>query len=215
MARIRTIKPELFFDEELAKLDARIRLFFIGLFCQADKGGKMEDRPDRIKATIFPYQRFDADLALNKLSPKFVTRYELNGKKYLKINSFLKHQRPHHTEIESIIPEPNGEIPVITPISAGRKGRERNMERNMERKGKEYPLPPSGELLLPPDLEINREEIITWLAYKREKGQSYKPRGLTALWRALRLIPSTHIKSSIQQSMANNWAGILDRKSVV
>ena len=207
MPRIRTIKPEFFFDEDLAKLSDRTRLFFIGLFTQADKGGKMEDRPERLKANIFPYKSVDADAMLNELSPNFITRYEVNARKYLKINSFCKHQRPHHTESNSVIPEPNGELPVVTPIIAGRKGREGNGEGKGMEKGKE-----SVNLGIPEDLKSNEQDILTWLDYKREKGQTYKPKGLSALWVMIRKIPAHLRKASIEQSMANNWAGIFPVK---
>jgi len=116
VARIRSVKPELFFDEELASRDIWCRYFFIGLFNQADKAGRMEDRPARLKANIYPYDEFDAERALTILSPKFIRRYEVEGRNYIQINAFSKHQRPHHTEADSIIPPPpkhdNGELPV-------------------------------------------------------------------------------------------------------
>jgi len=129
MPRIRTVKPDLFFDEELAALGPEIQLFFIGLFTQADKAGRMEDRPLKLHASLFPYNRkFDPEKALSDLCPKFITRYEVQGKKYIQINSFTKHQRPHHTEADSNIPPPsnNGELTVKEPLeTAGvRKGKE-------------------------------------------------------------------------------------------
>ncbi|KKK80922.1 hypothetical protein LCGC14_2818630, partial [marine sediment metagenome] len=42
--------------------------------------------------------------------------YEVDGKKYLWIRKFEEHQRPHHTEAESIIPAWNGSLPVISPL---------------------------------------------------------------------------------------------------
>ncbi len=65
---------------------------------------------------------------------------------------------------------------------------------------------------IPEDLIDNSNEINAWLSYKREKGQTYKPRGLNALWSALRKIPAFQRKAAIDTSMANNWAGLFAPK---
>jgi hypothetical protein len=132
MARIRTIKPELFFDDELAELSHVARLVFIGLFCLADKEGILLDKPKIIKANLLPYENADMDSILNELSRKpFVHRYEVDGEKYLYVKNFKKHQRTHHTEAESTFPLFNGEITVKQPIST------REIPEGKEGKGKE------------------------------------------------------------------------------
>ena len=113
MSRIRSIKPEFFFDEELAHLTAHVRLFFIGLWLQADREGRLEDRPSFLKANIFPYEDIDAEKLLDVLAPKFIVRYEVAGKRYIQIRNFLKHQLPHYKEVASIIPPPS-ENPTLT-----------------------------------------------------------------------------------------------------
>ena len=54
MARARNIKPGLFSNEVIAELPAFDRLLFIGLWCLADREGRLEDRPKRIKMELFP-----------------------------------------------------------------------------------------------------------------------------------------------------------------
>ena len=71
------------------------------------------------------------------------------------------------------------------------------------------PLPPLGEL--PDELKPNEPEILAWLAYKREKGQGYKPAGLKALWTKLLAMSPDHRKEAIENSMASNYAGIFDK----
>ncbi len=66
MARIRTIKPQFFLNEELAELPAMVRLLFIGLWTQADREGRLLDRPKRLKAEIFPYDNFDVEKGLHQ-----------------------------------------------------------------------------------------------------------------------------------------------------
>src|SRR3990172_247577 len=132
MARIRTIKPDLWFDEELAELPHQTRLFFIGLFNQADRRGRLEDRPSKLKAQILPYEKADADALLASLHPKFVVRYGVDIKKYLWIRTFEKHQRVHHTEPESVIPPWNGELTTSTPLSHGAE----NVSNTLGKEGK-------------------------------------------------------------------------------
>jgi hypothetical protein len=106
--RARNIKPGFFDDEDLhLKLGPYHALLFAGLWCLADKQGKCEDRPIRIKANILPYYDIDVEKLLSELEKeKFITRYSLNGFKYLKVLNFNKHQHPHHTEKDSNIPDP-------------------------------------------------------------------------------------------------------------
>lgn len=136
MPRIRSIKPEFFFDEELAKLSDSERLFFIGLWNHADRRGRLEDRPIYLKAHIFPYKDFDTELALTNLASKFIKRYEIDGKKYIQIIAFERHQRitGKEAELESHIPAPdfgeirsNNETPEKHPRNTRvpRKGREK------------------------------------------------------------------------------------------
>lgn len=139
MARIRTIKPDFFFNEGLAAMPAETRLFFIGLWCQADRDGRMEDRPARLRATIFPYDSgINAEQLVEELAQMgHLLRYEVNGLKVLQISNFLKHQRPHHTEPKSVLPPcPDGVKTVKQPSShreppLGREGKGR------ERKGRD------------------------------------------------------------------------------
>lgn len=100
MARSRNIKPAFFTNEELGTLDPIINLTFIGLWCLADKEGILEDRPLRIKAELFPYRdSLDINGYLTVLAQlNFIERYEVDGKSYIHIVNFEKHQSPHHTE---------------------------------------------------------------------------------------------------------------------
>ena len=52
MARARNIKPGFFDNETLGELPALTRLLFIGLWCLADREGRLQDRPKRIKKEL-------------------------------------------------------------------------------------------------------------------------------------------------------------------
>jgi len=68
------------------------------------------------------------------------------------------------------------------------------------------------EIEIPESLRQSETEIRTWLKYKHERGQKYRPTGLEALWRAIEIIPPEKRKESIEHSMASNYAGIFEKK---
>jgi hypothetical protein len=93
----------------LAELGSCAQLLFEGLWCIADREGKLEDRPKRIKAEIFPYYdpTPDTDILLYQLQERgFIVRYAVNGLHLIKILNFSKHQTPHVRESASNLPEP-------------------------------------------------------------------------------------------------------------
>lgn len=109
MARARTIKPAFFTNEYLSELPYEARLLFIGLWTLADRNGRLEDRPKRIKGALFPFDSFDADNVLTMLadSPeRFIVRYEVDGQRYIQITNFAKHQHVHMKESAGTIPAP-------------------------------------------------------------------------------------------------------------
>jgi hypothetical protein len=78
-----------------------------------------------------------------------------------------------------------------------------------ERKGKE--IKEKEGIAIPFDLSENAPEILDWFEYKKQKGQTYKPKGLEAFWRALRLIPKEKRREAVDHSMANNWSGLFQK----
>lgn len=107
--RARNLKPGFFVNEQLAECCFAARLLFEGLWCLADRAGRLCDKPRRIKAQVFPYDDVDVDELLNELSCNgLIVRYEVDGERYIEIPKFLVHQRPHQNESPSCIP-PRGE----------------------------------------------------------------------------------------------------------
>lgn len=117
MARARNIKPGFFSNEDLVELDFATRLLFAGLWTVADREGRLQDRPKKIKIDVFPADNLDIDAMLQALhDAKFIQRYEVDGSKFIQIINWSKHQNPHHTEKASEIPGPNGELTVKAPL---------------------------------------------------------------------------------------------------
>lgn len=107
MANTRYIKHKFFLNDTLADLPATTRLLFIGLWTIADREGRLDDRPRKIKAEIFPYENINVNEGLEALSnANFIVRYEVNYLPYIEIVNFKKHQNPHVRERASTIPPP-------------------------------------------------------------------------------------------------------------
>lgn len=107
--RARNLKPGFFKNEELADGGPYAQLLFEGLWCMADRAGRLEDRPRRIKAEVFPYYELKpgVESLLNFLAERnFILRYQVEKLKLIQISQFLKHQSPHNTEKPSILPQP-------------------------------------------------------------------------------------------------------------
>lgn len=114
MARSRNIKPGFFTNDKLVELPFEVRLLFIGLWCIADKKGRLCDRPKKIKMELFPADDVDCNKAISFLEDSgFLLRYEISGEKYIQIVNWKKHQNPHIKETDSIIPENPGQAPEI------------------------------------------------------------------------------------------------------
>lgn len=105
MARARNIKPSFFCNDDLADINPLGRLLFIGLWTLADREGRLEDRPRRIKAEVLPYDDCDVDSLLADLQKHgFILRYEVGNDRFIQVVNFSKHQNPHVKESASSIP---------------------------------------------------------------------------------------------------------------
>lgn len=127
MARARNIKPGFFTNDSLAELDALTRLLFIGLWTIADRSGRLEDRPKRIKAEVMPYDDCEVDGMLSELARLgFIRRYDAGGRAAIQIVTWDKHQNPHIKEAESTIPAPDSHgVSTVQEVKAGAPNPER------------------------------------------------------------------------------------------
>lgn len=177
MPRIRYLKPEFFTDEDLGELPFQTRLTYQGLWCHADKEGRLEDRPKFLKAMIFPYDDVDIEIELELLSKfkgnntPFIQRYQNGDGKYIQIIQWHKHQKPHHTEKESVFPPP--ENPPQTPPKIKRKikGMEKQLKASTELR--------NGSLTVKAQLKESFE--IFYANYPKKKARDDAERAFTKL----------------------------------
>jgi len=90
-------------------------------------------------------------------------------------------------------------------------------EKRREYKKDNTPLPPKGEsdsgmsvleTIEPPEL---RKAVTSWLAYKSERKERYKPQGLAALFSLVKNLAAEHgaqsVIAAIEVAMASGWKG--------
>lgn len=98
MARKRMLDPEFFMDTEIiSNLDMTGRMLYIGMWTTADDGGLLENDPLSFKIRIFPADNITPDQISQYINTliniKKLVPYEYDGKSYLWIKNFLKHQK--------------------------------------------------------------------------------------------------------------------------
>lgn len=108
MARARNIKPGFYKNEDLAECSVWARYIFPGLWMLADREGRLEDRPKRIKAELLAFDTQDVDPLLNELQERgFLVRYRNSDGSFIQISKFSTHQAPHYSEKPSVIKPPD------------------------------------------------------------------------------------------------------------
>lgn len=107
--RARSIKPGICDNEILGTADLVYTVLFERLWMMADREGRLEDRPLRIKAQAFPYREgLDVDPVLQWLHDRgFILRYLIDGNGFIQVLKFSEHQSPHIKEAPSKIPAPD------------------------------------------------------------------------------------------------------------
>lgn len=123
MARIRTIKPDFFQSEAVARLSFLAALTWIGLWTQSDDAGKFRDSPRVIKGVLWSLRDDvtlkDVEAALDELANEArIVRYEVDGKRYLQVTNWAEHQKISKPT-PSRLPNPDGTIPALPESDPG------------------------------------------------------------------------------------------------
>jgi len=172
MARIRTIKPEFFTNSKITKLTPLARLFYVSLWCEADRAGRLKWDADTLKDRYLPRDKADVDDIGNALARSGLIRfYQVNGVLYIDIPGFLEHQVINNRESESSNPPYSDDACVtresgVSDAACGKEGRK-------GREGKEGtpPVVPKGDGTYSADFER------WWETYPNKVGKD-------AAWRA-------------------------------
>lgn len=109
MARIRTVKPELFRHEALYEAEIKnklpLRLSYIGLFTACDREGRFKWKPKTLKLDVLPYDDVDFSRVLDALvTHGFIVKYEFEGDEFGCIPTWSQHQVINNRESTSLLP---------------------------------------------------------------------------------------------------------------
>lgn len=147
MARIRTIKPEMWQDERLASVSIPSRLLFVMLISTADDAGRFRAAGPLLRGALFPWDEASVksdDVAawLAELAGQGLVRvYEVGGVTYGDLPKWQKHQRIDNAARSLLPPHPDGPAeppPVVerngtrgdSPQSAANRGEPRRAAAN-------------------------------------------------------------------------------------
>jgi hypothetical protein len=134
MARIRTIKPEFFTSDDICALSPLARLLYVGLWCEADREGRLVWTPGVMKRRYLPDDACDIETLGAELTGRGLLR--LYGDGLACIPSFARHQQVNIREAQSKLPSPSGEVQAQLPLGREGEGKEREGE-GKENGGKE------------------------------------------------------------------------------
>lgn len=111
MARMRSVKPEFWADEDLSALPRDARLLYVGLWNLADEHSRLRGDPRYVKGQLFPYDddlpATDVDRLLGHLADiGKVVRYRHGGAAYIFLPTLSRHQRLESDKVPSRLPPP-------------------------------------------------------------------------------------------------------------
>lgn len=125
MARIRSVKPEYWADQDLAEQVSRdARLLYVGLWNLADEHSRLRGDPRYIKGQLFPY---DDDLGSEEIAALLdalalagkVVQYRTGSGTFMFLPTLASHQRLEPEKVPSKLPGPDdpGSV-LLTPKAA-------------------------------------------------------------------------------------------------
>lgn len=185
MARIRTIKPEFFTSSDITKLTPLARLFYVSLWCEADREGLLKWDVDTLKQRYLPADQVDIEeLSIELCSRGLIAIYvDEDGREYAHIPSFKEHQVINNRESDSTLV---ARVKVASPRvqAEGKEGRER---KGKEGKGTLSAFAPGDEEKNPPESKkpkLEDEDFErAFAAFPKRFGGNPKPDALKS-WNA-------------------------------
>lgn len=131
MRRARTIKPEFFTSADVRTLPIPARMTFVGLLLYVDDYGNESADAALVKAAIWPTDTkvtvATVEQHMGLIADRgMVTFYEVDGRRYLRITNWEKHQRVDRPSRSNIPSDPARDWPVANEggvgVGSGREG---------------------------------------------------------------------------------------------
>jgi hypothetical protein len=109
--RMRFIKPGIMSNDALCELGPFAYILFTGLWMLADREGRLEFRPKRIKALAMPmWDEVGSEDIKNLVEglwkSGFIEVYRVGAVEIIQVTNWAKHQRTHPREAASTLPPP-------------------------------------------------------------------------------------------------------------
>jgi hypothetical protein len=210
MARIRTIKPEFYTNEELSKLPEVTHYGMAsGLLTYADDEGYFNANPGLIKAAVFPLREPSVSIhdMLTQLSSVGYLRFgsAADGKRYGHVVKFDEHQRvnrPTPSKIKDLTIQwdesvtPHGVLSESSPLE--RKGKERKGS------GAEAP-PPEFDPTSIPGLNVDAWGL--WVEHRQAIKKPIRPHSLRDAAEELAKLGDRQL-AEVKRARAGGWQGI-------
>jgi hypothetical protein len=225
MPRIRTIKPEFWTDETVGECSIPARLLFIATWNIADDRGNLERSTKQLKVQVFPYDTVDVEkLVRELLKLRLLTEYEVDGKIFLHINGFHRHQkidRPSAPRCPDYDCSLSTQRVFVEDSSSTQgqfgdgswtegKGREgRGKEGKGKKNGATAPVvQPEVPMSIP---GLDEEVWQKWVAYRKGIGKPLRP--VSFLSAAVDLAKhGANQAAVVEQSIAQGWQGLFPLK---
>jgi hypothetical protein len=225
--RIRTIKPEFWTSDDIAKLDVETRLLFIGLWSYVDDNGVGRDEVHLIIAALFARDMFDnpretvarVSRGLQTLSDgRLIHRYEMDGRAFLQVAAWEKHQRVDRPQKPRFPRYDANRDSLATPSRQSRdwnRGTEEQRNRGTEEQAPSSSLrsdeeshPPSGDSTTT-DAEADRDDVNRVCEHMADSVHQRTGRrpNITRAWRtAARLMLDRDQRTEADIIAAINWS---------
>lgn len=231
--RARSLKPGLFKNELLGGSDPLLTILFEGLWCMSDREGRLEDRPLRISAELFPYRRHATEKKVDGMldwlhEHLFIIRYKVLGRSFIQVLAFSRHQRPHKNESPSII-QPHTCDEALPRSQALRP----MVEVTRTKTASDFALTPDSGLLTPDSPFIDRstshqgapstaddswleadgcdqEAMQAWIEHRAVlKPPGLRPHERLAAAKILKGMGNAHVqRRAVQTAIANGWSNL-------
>lgn len=213
MARIRTVKPEFWDDEKMARLSLQSNLLFIGMWNFCDDTGVIRSGVSWIKSKVFPHREDlrvqDVTIWIQELeNARLVVPFQFNDEGYYLIRTFSVHQRidkPQPSKIPvSVLQSIFSEIPDCSE----------NIPRTflpvLERKGmdKERIVVAYAH-----DGEVFRNKYDEWVEFLKEKRKPPTQKSINSQGIFLKNYSEEIAIQIIETSIMNNWQGLFAPKN--
>ena len=228
MARIRTVKPDFWTDERIGQCSPLARLLFIASWNFADDHGGIGRSAKQLKAQAFPYDALDCEPLIQELlDTGLLVEYAVEGKTYLHIKGFRKHQRqdnvaaprfPVYREESRVLAsdrEIEKEVASNGEDSQGSRGdsalllegKVRESKGNKRARARGDP-PPLAE----PVAGLNPTAWTRWLEYRVAIRKTLKPVSYPAAQRELAAFGDDQL-AVVEQAVARGWTGLFPLSS--